>query len=75
MTSRPAARVVTVLAGLALAVPAVALGAVKQGQYAGMSSVKIPVVVGTQETTRTDTGSVSFKIKAAVVTGDRKSVV
>ena len=69
MNLRSAARLVTVLAGVALALPAVALAIVKQGQYAGMSSVKIPVVIGTQETTRTDVGSVSFKIKAGAVTG------
>ena len=54
---------------LALLVPAVALGAAKAGSYSGTSSVKIPIVVGYTETTRTDKGKVAFKVSGAKVTG------
>ena len=56
------------LAGLALVIPAVALATPKAGSYAGTSSVKIPVVVGLNETTRTDKGKVAFKVSGKLVT-------
>ena len=65
----PLFRVLGPLAALALLVPATALAAAKAGSYAGTSSVKIPIVMGTQEGTRTDKGKVAFKVAGAKVTG------
>jgi hypothetical protein len=65
----PLSRALPAAALLALVVPAVALGAAKAGSYSGTSSVKIPIVVGYEDTTRTDKGKVAFKVSGAKVTG------
>ncbi len=68
MHHSPLSRSLLAIALLALLVPAVALGAAKAGSYSGTSSVKIPIVVGYKETTRTDKGKVAFKVRGAKVT-------
>jgi hypothetical protein len=67
MLTRRTMRVLIPIAAIAMVVPAVALAAPKAGTYAGTSSVKIPIVVGYKETTRTDKGKVSFKVSAGKV--------